>query len=219
MSDRSNARPVTAAGTFLGIGFGGLFDGILFHQILQVHNMLSAQIPKTTIPNIEINMFWDGMFHAVVWLALVAGVFMLWNAVRRPDVILATRAFVGSLLFGWGLFQRRRGDRRPPPARLAPRAGERGGSSSRGSCISCLGRDHARDRLVDDEAGQLRSRRLRQPRLALIQRRRDRPASRTSSRPARIPASVGRIARAGRCPWPQKTVPSALRANVPVQRA
>lgn len=104
MNGRNNIRPVTAAGTLLGIGLGGLFDGILFHQILQIHNMLSARVPKTTIPNLEINMFWDGLFHAVVWISCVAGLFMLWHAVRRTDVVLATGAFVGSLLFGWGLF-------------------------------------------------------------------------------------------------------------------
>ena len=104
MSDRDGVRPVTTAGTVLGIGLGGFFDGILFHQILQVHNMLSARLPKTSIPNIEVNMFWDGLFHAVTWIATVVGLFMLWSAVRRPGVVLATGAFVGSLLFGWGLF-------------------------------------------------------------------------------------------------------------------
>ncbi|HWM93410.1 MAG TPA: DUF2243 domain-containing protein [Thermoanaerobaculia bacterium] len=104
MSERDGVRPVTTAGTILGIGLGGFFDGIVFHQILQVHNMLTARIPKTTIPNIEVNMFWDGLFHAVTWTATVVGLFMLWNAVRRPGVLLSTRAFVGSLLFGWGLF-------------------------------------------------------------------------------------------------------------------
>jgi uncharacterized membrane protein len=104
MSDRGGVRPVTTAGTILGIGLGGFFDGILFHQMLQVHNMLSAVLPKTTIPNIEVNMFWDGVFHAVTWIATVIGLFMLWSAVRRPGIVLATGAFVGSLLFGWGLF-------------------------------------------------------------------------------------------------------------------
>lgn len=104
MSDRDGVRPVTTAGTVLGIGLGGFFDGILFHQILQVHNMLSARVPKTSIPNLEVNMFWDGLFHAVTWTATVAGLFMLWSAVRRPGAVLATGPFVGSLLFGWGLF-------------------------------------------------------------------------------------------------------------------
>ena len=49
----------------MGIGLGGFFDGILFHQLLQIHNMLSAKYPNTSIANLEINMFWDGLFHAL----------------------------------------------------------------------------------------------------------------------------------------------------------
>jgi len=97
-------RPLIAAALLLGVGLGGFFDGILFHQILQLHSMLSNQLPKTTIANMEINMFWDGLFHAVTWIATVAGLGMLWRAVRRPEAILSTKVFVGSLLAGWGLF-------------------------------------------------------------------------------------------------------------------
>lgn len=97
-------RPLISAGTLLGIGLGGFIDGILFHQILQVHNMLSARFPKTSIANIEINMFWDGLFHAFTWLMTAIGLAMLWSAVRRSDVVLSTRSLVGSLVMGWGIF-------------------------------------------------------------------------------------------------------------------
>ncbi len=53
----SNQRPLVMAGAFMGIGLGGFFDGILFHQLLQIHNMLSAICPPTSVPNIEINRF------------------------------------------------------------------------------------------------------------------------------------------------------------------
>jgi uncharacterized membrane protein len=33
---------VTAGGILLGIGFGGFFDGIVLHQILQWHHMLTS---------------------------------------------------------------------------------------------------------------------------------------------------------------------------------
>ena len=103
-------RPVVAAGTALGVGLGGFVDGILFHQILQLHSMLSAEYPTRGVPaadlavNLEINMFWDGLFHALTWAFTAAGVAMLWNAARRPAAVLRTRTFVGSLLLGWGLF-------------------------------------------------------------------------------------------------------------------
>jgi uncharacterized membrane protein len=100
----ANSRPLLAAGTTLGIGLGGFLDGILFHQILQLHNMLSNWIPRTTLVNAEINMFWDGLFHAFCFAATLVGLLMLWKAVKRRDVPLSGRAYSGSLLLGWGLF-------------------------------------------------------------------------------------------------------------------
>jgi uncharacterized membrane protein len=79
-------------------------DGILFHQILQMHNMLTGRIPKDTIPNIEINMFWDGMFHAFTWLMTFIGVILLWKAARVLDILWSGRAFGGAMFLGWGLF-------------------------------------------------------------------------------------------------------------------
>lgn len=42
-------NPLIASGLLLGAGLGGFFDGILFHQILQFHNMLSGKIPVTDL--------------------------------------------------------------------------------------------------------------------------------------------------------------------------
>src|SRR5512144_2786296 len=36
--------PIVAAGLALGIGLGGFVDGIVLHQILQWHNMLSSVV-------------------------------------------------------------------------------------------------------------------------------------------------------------------------------
>ncbi len=83
---------------------GGFVDGILFHQILQLHGMLSAKFPKTTIANIEINMFWDGMFHALTWTMTAVGLVLLWKAGRRAEVPWLGKVFVGSLFLGLGLF-------------------------------------------------------------------------------------------------------------------
>ena len=97
-------RPLISAGTLLGMGMGGFVDGIVFHQILQTHNMLSARRPKDTIANIEINMFWDGLFHAATWTLTAAGIALLFRAARRSEVPWSGRSFGGSLLLGWGLF-------------------------------------------------------------------------------------------------------------------
>ena len=100
----SNRRPLIASGTLLGIGLGGFVDGILFHQILQLHSMLSNWVPRTTLANVEINMFWDGLFHAFTWMTTVIGLAMLWRTIKRPDVPLSGRTLVASLFLGWGVF-------------------------------------------------------------------------------------------------------------------
>ena len=100
----ADRRPLISAGTLLGIGMGGFVDGIVLHQMLQVHNMLSARRPKDSIVNMEINMFWDGLFHAFTWMMTALGLWLLWKAVRRRDVPLSDKTLFGSMVFGWGLF-------------------------------------------------------------------------------------------------------------------
>jgi uncharacterized membrane protein len=97
-------RPLVAPGIVLGIGMGGFLDGIIFHQLLQMHNMLSARYPPDSIVNFEVNMFWDGVFHALTWTATALGICMLWKALKRQDVQLSDRVLCGSLCVGWGLF-------------------------------------------------------------------------------------------------------------------
>ena len=100
----ANRRPLIAAATLLGVGLGGFMDGIVFHQILQTHQMLTGKLPPTSVRNIEINMFWDGLFHAFTWASTMTGMALLWQAGKRPDVPWSTRTFVGGQAFGWGLF-------------------------------------------------------------------------------------------------------------------
>jgi uncharacterized membrane protein len=99
-----NLRPLLAAGMVLGIGMGGFFDGILFHQIMQIHNMLSANLPADTLINAKINMVWDGLFHAFTWLTTAVGLAVLWRAGARRDVPWSGAIFAGSLIAGWGVF-------------------------------------------------------------------------------------------------------------------
>ena len=79
-------RPLIAAGLLLGAGLGGFVDGIVLHQILQWHNMLSARLPPDNLVRAKVNMYWDGMFHAAVWVMMAIGLRLLWAATGRPDV-------------------------------------------------------------------------------------------------------------------------------------
>lgn len=101
---KQDIRPLRTAGILLGVGLGGFVDGILLHQILQLHNMLSAQYFPDTLANEQINMFWDGIFHAFTWLVTAAGLWKLWRVAQRGESPLQTNVFLGSMLLGWGLF-------------------------------------------------------------------------------------------------------------------
>lgn len=96
--------PLIAAGIVMGAGLGGFVDGIALHQIAQWHHMLSAKIPPNDVVSIKVNMLWDGIFHAAVWIMTMLGLWMLWRAGGRADVSWSGKVFVGALLCGWGLF-------------------------------------------------------------------------------------------------------------------
>lgn len=101
---RDHIGPLVGAGILLGIGLGGFFDGILLHQILQWHNMLSSSVPPVTLVDMKYNMVWDGLFHAVTWTTTAIGLGLLFRAGRRSDVPWSGRVLIGSMLGGWGLF-------------------------------------------------------------------------------------------------------------------
>ncbi|HUQ03771.1 MAG TPA: DUF2243 domain-containing protein [Kofleriaceae bacterium] len=101
---RGRVTPLVAAGLVLGIGLGGFVDGILLHQILQWHNMLSSHRPPVDLVAMKYNMVWDGLFHALTWTLCATGIALLFRAARRPEVPWSGRTLVGSMLGGWGLF-------------------------------------------------------------------------------------------------------------------
>jgi uncharacterized membrane protein len=88
----------------MGAGMGGFVDGILLHQILQWHNMLSGKMPPNNLVDAKVNMYWDGIFHAAVWIMTALGLRLLWGAGAQTDVPWSGRTFFGGLLIGWGLF-------------------------------------------------------------------------------------------------------------------
>jgi uncharacterized membrane protein len=90
----------------LGVGLGGFFDGIVLHQILQWHHMLSDQgdYPVTTVKGLEVNTLWDGIFHAITYVAVVVGLALMWRTGRLSHKPWSTRLLLGLLLMGWGAF-------------------------------------------------------------------------------------------------------------------
>ncbi len=106
-------RPrVLGPGLMVGVGLGGFVDGILLHQTLQWHHMLSAPpedaraptFPVDTVAGLEVNTLWDGLFHATAWVFVVIGLYWLWRRLYGVPRPLPWRSLTGLLLAGWGVF-------------------------------------------------------------------------------------------------------------------
>jgi len=102
---RKDSHFPTSAGIFFGLGLGGFFDGIVLHQILQWHHMVtSAGYPPDSVENLELNTRLDGFFHAATYLFVVLGLIVLWRTAHRSHLWWSGRLLVGTLLMGFGLF-------------------------------------------------------------------------------------------------------------------
>ena len=91
----------------MGVGLGGFVDGIVFHQILQWHHMLTGDNggePMSTVAGLEANTLVDGLFHLATWVAVLAASLLLVRAWRRNELAPPWRAHAGLLLAGWGAF-------------------------------------------------------------------------------------------------------------------
>ena len=63
-----------SAGILFGLGLGGCFDGIILHQVLQWHHMLtSASYLPNSVSNLEFNTLWDGSFHLSTYIFVLLG--------------------------------------------------------------------------------------------------------------------------------------------------
>jgi uncharacterized membrane protein len=104
----AGAGGIVLPGILLGLGLGGFVDGIVLHQILQWHHMLSGERgdePLDTVAGLEANTVGDGLFHAATWTLVVLGVVLLYRRLggadaRRPSLV----PLAGLLLAGWGIF-------------------------------------------------------------------------------------------------------------------
>ncbi|MBZ6493554.1 DUF2243 domain-containing protein [Natrinema longum] len=101
---RRDAKPLVIAGLALGVGLGGFFDGIVFHQILQLHHMLSSHPAASVATDLELNVVADGLFHLATYLFTIIGVVLLSRAWRFHPVPNSGRTLLGAVIMGWGVF-------------------------------------------------------------------------------------------------------------------
>jgi uncharacterized membrane protein len=94
-----------SAGIFLGLGLGGFFDGIVLHQVLQWHHMLtSAGYAPDSVENLKLNTLWDGIFHASTYVLVAIGLVLLWRGAQRKRGPWSGKMLAGTLLMGFGIF-------------------------------------------------------------------------------------------------------------------
>lgn len=99
-----NPVPLSTAGVVMGMGIGGFIDGILFHQILQLHGMVSNKLSIDTFVGKAVNMFWDGIFHALTLIAVMIGFALLVRLLKRRDINPSPGLALGGAIGGWGIF-------------------------------------------------------------------------------------------------------------------
>ena len=90
----------------LGVGLGGFVDGIVLHQLLQWHHLLTGKddYPMTTVAGLENNTVADGIFHVLTWALVLVGVSRSLRAWQRGEIAPPWRLHIGLLLAGWGAF-------------------------------------------------------------------------------------------------------------------
>jgi uncharacterized membrane protein len=84
----------------VGFALAGFFDGILLHQILQWHHLLSL-VPG--IVDLRVQVLWDGYFHAFMYILAFIGLVGLWRTQGGTERA-GPMPLLRPLLIGFGLW-------------------------------------------------------------------------------------------------------------------
>jgi uncharacterized membrane protein len=98
--------PPRTSGLLFGLGLGGFVDGIVLHQILQWHHMVSSvdAAPTNTLAGLELNTLADGFFHLATWVLVLAASVTSILAWRSGRLAPNWSFHFGLVLAGWGVF-------------------------------------------------------------------------------------------------------------------
>jgi uncharacterized membrane protein len=92
---------MVVAAAVTGVGLSGFFDGILLHQVLQWHHLLSL-LPGETWRDLENQILADGLFHVLMYAVTAAGLVLLWRARGALGELVGGREVGGGFLIGFG---------------------------------------------------------------------------------------------------------------------
>lgn len=93
-----------ASAILFGIGLGGFFDSIVFHEVLQWHHMISSWYPPTSLDSIRLNTRWDGFFHSATCLCVVLGIALFWRKASTRVLYWSSEMLGGGMFVGWGSY-------------------------------------------------------------------------------------------------------------------
>ena len=100
---RSRHGRLSWAGWLLGFALGGFFDGILLHQVLQWHHLLSG-LEGAPFADIRVQILADGLFHVLMYVLAAAGLFLLWRSRRALAEAGRGRLLLADALVGFGVW-------------------------------------------------------------------------------------------------------------------
>ncbi|TFW14232.1 DUF2243 domain-containing protein [Brevundimonas intermedia] len=101
MSEGSHLSAPFGAAVVLGFALSGFFDGVLLHQILQWHHLLSL-VQADAVFSIRAQILADGLFHAFMYVVALAGLILLWRARQELAAPNGSRRLWSGVLVGFG---------------------------------------------------------------------------------------------------------------------
>ena len=97
-------RMPALAGGLVGFALGGFADGILLHQVLQWHHLLSL-VPGAALRDIRVQILADGLFHVLMYGLAVLGLALLWRARGTLSGAVTDLRLLGDAALGFCLWQ------------------------------------------------------------------------------------------------------------------
>ncbi len=91
------------SGYLLGFAIGGFFDGILLHQVLQWHHLLSG-LEGPAFRDLRVQILADGLFHVAMYVVALVGLFWLARSRHELGLANADRLLLASVLMGFGIW-------------------------------------------------------------------------------------------------------------------
>src|SRR5215207_8294739 len=102
---QTSFRALARAAFWLGFALSGFFDGILLHQILQWHHLLSGVGRQGGIfADLRVQMLADGYFHLLMYVIAASGLWLLWRARASLNSEGSARVLLAWLLIGFGIW-------------------------------------------------------------------------------------------------------------------